>query len=124
MEGFVLTIPEALAIVGSVATIVIGIFGYLLKVKSRDVPEQRSGPREPTEYLENQVQVAHERISEVKDRVTAVESEVRLTTSKLDAIRQTMVDHQLRDDQDHEVFNKKLDKLMDILIKILTDDKL
>ncbi len=122
MEGFVLTIPEALAIVGSVATVVLGIFGYLLKLRAPKDNDRNIVT--PPKYLETQVQGAHDHISDMKDRVGAVESEVRLLESKLDALRQAVADHQVRDDQDHDVFEKKLDKLMDILIKILTDDKL
>ena len=125
MEGFVLTFPEALAIVGSVATVVLGVFGYLLKIRSKDAPPaDKTVTPAPTKYLEGQVQVAHERISEIKDRVTSVEGEVKLTASKIEAIRTSIKEHQIRDNQDHEVFDKKLDKMMDILIKILTDDKL
>lgn len=127
MESFVITIPEAIAIVGSVVTIVLGLFGYLLKVRPTQTAKQERQEK-PAEagvpYLEGQVQLAHERISEVKDRVIVIEGDVRLTVSKLEAVRAAMSDHQARDDQDHEMFEKKLDKMMDILIKILTDDKL
>ena len=128
MESFVLTIPEAIAVVGSVVTVVLGVFGYLLKTRHTP-PKDRTTT--PTSYLETQVQGAHDRISEVKDRVTTAEGDIKLTVNKLEAIRQTLLDHQLHashsldaNDKDHEMFQKKMDKMMDILIKILTDDKL
>lgn len=122
MESFVVTIPEAFAIVGSVATVVLGVFGYLLKTRN-DSPKNKSAVT-PTEFLEGQVQGAHDRISEVKDRVTAVESEIKLTAAKVESLRAAMRDHQERDNQDHELFDKKLDKMMDIVIRILTDPNL
>lgn len=123
MTGFVITIPEAIAVVGSVATVVLGVFGYLLKTRA-DKTKTEDKDTSTEHYLETQVQGAHDRISEVKDRVVSVEGEIKLTLSKVEAIRQAMTDHQARDNQDHEIFQKKLDKMMDILIKILTDDKL
>ena len=129
MESFVLTIPEAIAVVGSVVTVVLGVFGYLLK--TRNAPAKDRTTTTPTSYLETQVQGAHDRISEVKDRVTTAEGDIKLTVNKLEAIRQTLLDHQVHfnhshdaNDKDHEMFQKKMDKMMDILIKILTDDKL
>jgi len=124
MEGFTLTLPEAIAIIGSVVVIVTGVFGYLLKINANKYSGTPPKQVAPKTYLETQVQGAHDRISEMKDRVTTVEGEVKLTAEKIEALRAAMKDHQTRDDQDHDVFDKKLDKMMDILIKILTDDKL
>ena len=125
MESFVVTIPEAIAIVGSVVTIVLGLFGYMIKTRTNEQAKQEQRDRDVApSYMEGQVQAAHDRISEVKDRIVAVEGDVKLTVSKLEAVRTAMREHQVRDGQDHEMFEKKLDKLMDILIKILTDDKL
>jgi len=122
MESFMLTIPEAIAIVGSVATVVLGAFGYLLKTRSTPIKDK--AVEQPHTYLESQVQGAHDRISDIKDRVNVVEGDVKLTVAKLEALRDAMKEHQQRDDMDHDVFDKKIDKLMDILIKILTDDNL
>lgn len=125
MESFVVTVPEAIAIVGSVVTIVLGLFGYMIKTRTNGHLKQELRDKDiAPSYMEGQVQSAHDRISEVKDRIVAVEGDVKLTATKLEAVRTAMSEHQARDDQDHEMFEKKLDKLMDILIKILTDDKL
>ena len=125
MESFVVTVPEAIAIVGSVVTIVLGLFGYMIKTRTNGLLKQEQSDKDiAPSYMEGQVQSAHDRISEVKDRIVAVEGDVKLTVTKLEAVRTAMREHQARDDQDHEMFEKKLDKLMDILIKILTDDKL
>ena len=122
MEGFMLTIPEAIAIVGSVATVVLGAFGYLLKTRSAPPKDKAAEP--PHTYLESQVQGAHDRISEMKDRLAAAEGDIKLTVTKMEAMRQTIIDHHSHDVQEHRIIEKKTDKMMDILLKILTDDKL
>jgi len=124
MEDFVLTIPEAFAIVGSVVTVVFGIFGYLLKTRN-DPPKSRPAfQKSAQQIVEDRIQHAHDRISNLKDQVVNADADVRLLNSKIDNMQKTIDDHEERDIRDFDVLNKKIDKLTDIVIKILSDESL
>lgn len=140
MEEFALSIPEAIAIVGSVAAIVFGAFMYVRRMQNPPIgtpvppnPEENlkecktevdDNLKECKTQIDDQLQLQHERISLIKDRVTDADAEIRLASAKLDNIQKMLNDHEGRDVRDFTVLNQKFDKMTDIVIKILSDDKL
>ena len=125
MESITLTINEALAIIGSAVVIVTGLFGYLLKVRSKNGSSNPTTDHDKAHYrIEKEIQKSHTRISEAKDRVAAVESETKLIHEKISTLQKLLREHEERDVTDHAFYNEKLDKVMDILIKMLADEKL
>jgi hypothetical protein len=128
MSDFVLTIPEAFAIIGSVSAIVFAAFLYMRRMKNPPLSPHVESPEEKLvvckEQVDAQIQLQHERISVVKDKVAECDADIRLAASKIDTIQKMLNDHEDRDVRDFTVLNKKLDKLTDIVIRILSDDKL
>ena len=105
--------PAAFAIVGSLVTIVTGLFGYVLR-QAGDASKQRA----------DQLQLLHARISEVKERLNKDEGDNNLLHVKFDNIQKQLDDHEERDERNFGQINTKMDKMHDILMKILTDEKL
>jgi len=93
-----LTWEAAFALVGSTVAIVTGILGYLLKVRS---DRQRPG--------------------RVKDPLSGFHADLKVALSNMAAIGKQLDDHEHRDEHDFEQVNKKIDKITEILLKILTD---
>ena len=106
-----LTWPAALAILGSVVTIVIGLFGYLRssKAQSQNLPEYEK---------------LHSRINVAVERVAANEGDLKEVRASLRSLQKTIADHEQRDIDDFKLIEAKLDRLMDIVVRILQDDKL
>lgn len=93
--------PTAFAVVASVVTIVLGLFGYMIKSKpARTPPSVSSG-----------------KLVELENKHNNLVSQVDAVEDKVDRIS---VEHT----QYKEQTNHKVDKLMDIIVKILSDDKL
>ena len=107
--------PTSFAIVASIATITTAVFGYL--IKTRSVAKDSIAPPEDISHI-------HTRISELKDRVSLVESDVKVVLTKLEAIEKQFSTHEDRDERDFERLNDKVDKLTDVLMKVLQDEKL
>ena len=134
MEEFALSIPEAFAIVGSVAAIVFGAFMYVRRMQNPPlsstpppidpVKHSDTNLKECKQEVDGSLQLQHDRISALKDRIADCDAEIRLAASKIDNIQKMLCDHEDRDVRDFGVLNQKLDKLTDIIIKILSDDKL
>lgn len=89
--------PAAVAIVGSVVTIIIGICTYLINASKSQPPA--SVPEQP-----------HIQTSGVE--------------IKIDNLQKQIDDHEKRDIRDFEIINGKFDKLQELLVKILSDDRL
>ncbi len=130
MEEFALSIPEAFAIIGSVAAIVFGGFLYVRRMQNHPMADVTPTPspddnlKECKTQVDDQLQLQHERISTLKDRITECHAELRLALSKIDNNEKMLDDHEERDMRDFAALNQKFDKLTDIVIKILSDDKL
>lgn len=118
--------PGAFAVLGSVGTVVFGILGYLMKVKNKVTPD----PQAATD-----IEKLHTRVSEIKDRVAALdgdakervaglEGDVKELRSYVKSIQKQITDHEHRDIEDFKVIQQKLDKLMEIIIQILQDDSI
>lgn len=107
--------PAAFAIVASIVTIVLGWFGYIGK----------NAPAKPVvKPIDNQTQLLHNRLSELKDRIYDIETEGKVLTEKFKAFQKQIDDHEKRDITDFHTMNEKLDKLTDLVIRMLQDDKL
>jgi hypothetical protein len=114
-----LTWQAAFAIVASVVTITIGVFGYLIKVKSKNNIKQEA------KSLEDK---ALERIKadnvEIKERLVVIESEIKLLVQHGKNTNRRIDDHEEQDRREFTHLENKIDKLTDILMRILSDDKL
>ena len=111
-----LTWQAAFAIVASVVAIVTGLFGYMISArktaaKHKDVPVEDA-------------QLIHTRISELKDRLGQVETDTKVALTSIKALQKQLDDHEERDSRDSERLHDKMDRMTEILMKILTDEKL
>lgn len=107
--------PTAFAIVASFVTLVTGYVGFLIKTR---------GSSKGVESSTEEIQHIHSRVSEVKDRLAAVEGDIKIVAHKIESIQKLLDDHQTRDDQGFDHLNEKLDKVTDILLKFLSDERL
>lgn len=119
----------AFAIVGSIVAIVTGLFGYLIKTRNGSSenrgPKQLSGSLETrVALMEDQVQLTRAVISETKDRVAVTEGDARLLNTKIDGVHIQLTKHEERDVRDFEAVNKKLDRITDVVLELLTNEKL
>ena len=112
-----LTWPAAFAIVGSIVTIVGGFVGFLLKLRT---PE----PVANTDENQSKMQVLQDRISEGKDIAQNNKNEVGVIKTKVESIQKQLDEHEARDQRDFATASRKIDKLTDIVMKILQDEKL
>lgn len=112
--------PAAFTIVGSV----IAIVGGLLALYSTYVKNNSNGT---ASKLKSQlpdpesVQI-HARISELKDRVSNVEGQQRVFATQIDNLMKQINDHDARDVDDFKTINRKVDKLMEIIVEMLKAD--
>lgn len=121
-----LTLNASIAIVGSIVTIVLGILGYMIKV--RNGSKAPLAPNPTIKALVDQhvidIRTLHTRVSSAKDSIAVVQSEVRVLENLVRSLEKQLSDHEQRDIEDFKAVNTKSDKLMDIVIQILHDDKL
>lgn len=122
-----LTLNAALAIVGSVVTIVLGVFGYLMKARSDQNKAMNPSPPPFKAVVERhtlELDKIHSRVSSAKDDIATIQSEMRVFENLVRNLEKQLSDHEKRDIEDFKAVNAKSDKLMDILIQVLQDDKL
>ena len=100
--------PAALAIVGSVGTIVFGIFQYLRTMKAKEA---------------NPAQLVHNRVSNLKDVVSGMTGDVKAVLARIEGIEQSLRDHEKRDAADVKAMSDKMDKIMEIIVEVLKDDR-
>lgn len=121
--------PGAIAVLGSVGTVVFGILGYLMRLKKQEKGDAAQTDVQQTSDIEK----LHTRVSEIKDRVADLDGSVkeRLAShdgdvkelrSYIKSLQKQITDHEHRDIEDFKVIQQKLDKLMEIIIQILQDD--
>ncbi len=106
--------PAVFAIVGSLTTIVVGLLGYLISSQKLKVQSPSA----------DKLQLIHSRISEIKDRTAEIEGDVKLLFDKSDTLAKKIDDHETRDIADFKNLEQKFDKLTDVIMKILQDEKL
>lgn len=100
--------PAATAIVGSVGTIVFGLFHYLRSMKSK----------EP-----NPAQLVHDRVSNLKDVVSGMDGDTKAILVRIEGIERSLHDHEMRDAADFKSMSDKMDKIMEIIVETLKDDR-
>jgi len=111
-----LTWQAAFAIVASVVAITTGFFGYLIKTRNHS-DEKQKPIDEPMERLKND-------IVEIKERLIIIESEIKMLVQHGKNTNRRIDDHETQDRQSFLHIEAKIDKLTDILMRILSDDKL
>ncbi len=112
--------PAVFAIVGSVVTIVTGLFGYLIassRIHKVEAPQTKI--LTPDEY-----EKLHTRINDAIDRIAMNEGDLKENNSLLRSLQKQVQDHEQRDIDDFKLVEAKIDRLMDIVIRILQDDKI
>lgn len=122
-----ITLTTALTIVGSIATIVLGIFGYLIKIRNGSSKASVPVPPALKSLVEQhglEIDKVHSRVSSTRDNIAVVQSEVKVLENLVRSLEKQLADHETRDIEDFKAVNAKSDKLMDIVVKILQDDKL
>lgn len=100
--------PGALAITGTVVTIVIGLFGYMRSTKSQ-IPDYEK---------------LHSRINNAITRISESEGDIKELRASLRAALKQIADHEQRDIEDFKMIEAKLDRLMDIVVRVLQDEHL
>lgn len=138
-----LTWASAFAILGSVVTITIGLFGYLYSIKERAVKkttdsDSASATAANIKLLESSIASAAHRLDLVDAKISELTSENRASSEmslemrgdlkvlreSLKAMESRASNHEQRDIQDFRIVNEKIDKLQGVLIQLLQDDKL
>lgn len=113
----------AFAIVGSVVTIVVGLFGYL-RNKTPQTPPAPKLPQQPLYVSRTEFEQLHARVSSAKEIAAENKGELHVLSNLVKTIEKQIADHERRDIQDFKVMQQKIDRIMDIVIQILQDDKL
>lgn len=118
-----ITWPAAFAIVGSLTTIVVGIFGYLINA-NRIKAQQQAPALVRTTSLQDDLKLIHSRVSDTKNRTASLEGDVKLLFGKWETLAKQIDDHDSRDIDDFKKLDQKVDKLTEVIMKMLQDEKL
>ncbi len=122
-----LTMEAVIAVLGSVFSIIIGVFGYL-RVKPSIHPAHHSLMQTVSELRQTvashdeKINKLHSRISTSREHIMENKGEVRTLLNHVSAIEKALRAHERRDMSDFEALEQKVDKTMDIVIQILQDD--
>ena len=112
-----LTWPGVVALLGSVITsvitIVIGLLGYM-----------RSSKADPQAIQHSDYEKLHSRINHSVERVAVAEGDIKEIRSLIRSLQKQIADHEQRDIEDFKLVDAKIDRLMDIVVRILQDDRL
>lgn len=111
--------PGVFAVVGSVVTIVTGLFGYLLAARRNNITPPQVKILSPEEY-----EKLHARINEAVNRIAVDEGDIKEIRASLRAIQKQLHEHEQRDITDFKLVDAKIERLMDIVVRILQDDRL
>ena len=112
--------PAVFAIVGSIVTIVTGLFGYLIASKKNGKAEApQTKILTPEEY-----EKLHTRINDAIERIAVNEGDLKEVRAHLRSVQKQLAEHEQRDIDDFKLVEAKLDRLMDIIVRILQDDKI
>jgi uncharacterized protein YlxW (UPF0749 family) len=103
-----ITWPAAFAIVGSVVTIVVGLFGYMRSSKAKQ-PDA--------------TQAVHSRVSNLRDAVADLEGDYKALEARLDAYDRSLHEHEARDVSDFRALSDKVEKIMEIIVEMLRQAK-
>lgn len=122
-----LTMEAVIVLLGSIVTITLGIFGYLLKVRPLSNGTTEAEQKALTTLVRNhaeQIDKLHARVTDAKETALENKVEVRAIINLIKAVEKQLAGHEHRDLEDFKVMQQKIDKVMDIVIQILQDDKL
>lgn len=113
--------PATFAIVASVVSIITGLFGYLISSKRKsNVSVSVTDPlKEGYDY-----EKMHTRINDVVERVAAIEGDIKEIRAQLQMCSKQVSDHETISNDDFKTIDAKIDRLMDIIVRMLQDDKL
>lgn len=114
-----ITWPAAAAIIGSVVTAVVGLFGYLRSTKPREPSENVPSLKEPTIDLTAELLNIHKRISHVKDAILSIEGDIKVINTRQDGMTTIIYEHEKRDTSDFRSLNDKIDKIMQLIVELL-----
>jgi hypothetical protein len=118
-----LTAEAVIAILGSLVTITLGAIA-LAKQLSSTKPSPINPPSSLPKVQREEIDQLHRRISAAKEVAIENKGELRVMVSQIDALSQRMEEHERRDIRDFKIMESKIDKMMDIVIQILQDEKL
>ena len=107
-----LSAATAFAIVGSVVTIVVGLFGYMSKARTNKTVAETS--EETASVLENLRVECKERVHKIELAITKLEEQLKRTDH-------VFGEHERRDYVDFKNVNKKIDKLSELILQMLRD---
>ena len=110
--------PAVFAVVGSVVTIVTGLFGYLLSARRQSKITTTTKVLTIDEY-----EKIHTRINDVISRVGENEGDLKELQSSIHSLQKQLSNHEQRDIDDFKLVEAKLDRLMDIVVRILQEDR-
>jgi len=119
-----LTWQATFAIVGSVVVIVTGIFGYLIKVnKDKDAPEKDISAEGIDIAVEKALKEQKE-FSVVREQIIRIESDIKILMQHGRNSNRRLDEHIEQDNKNFNQLNSKVDKLTDILLTVMRDEKL
>ncbi len=110
-----LTWPAVFVTLGSIVTIVVGLFGYLRSAKT----QTQISTQTPAD-----LEKLHSRINIAVERVAVNEGDLKEVRASLRAALKQIADHEQRDIDDFKMIDTKLDRLMDIIVRILQDEQI
>lgn len=110
--------PAVFAVVGSVVTIVTGLFGYLLSARRQSKLTTTTKVLTIEEY-----EKLHTRINDLISRVGETEGDLKELQSSIHSLQKQQSNHEQRDIDDFKLVEAKLDRLMDIVVRILQEDR-
>lgn len=115
--------PAAFAILGSVVTMVVGLFGYLVSARKDSTPPPQSTATKlpPPGVYEKEGRRLHDRISSTKDTVAKLETDVRVLEQKVEALSDRIDTHDERDIKDFQQITAKIERLSDIVFALRSD---
>jgi hypothetical protein len=123
-EEFTIDWPTSFAIVGSVVTIVLGWFGYISKGAAKAPVEPAPVLVDPLDQLAKRVYLIQAQFDSHKDSLAGLQGDIRELRVMVDNIVAQVTEHERRDIEDFRAINAKIDKLQDVMIRMLQDDKL
>jgi predicted nucleic acid-binding Zn-ribbon protein len=109
--------PAAFAVVASIVTITVGLFGYLRNSKKPTETQSKILTTEEYEKL-------HTRINDAIERIAENEGDLKEVRASIRSLQHQCTDHEQRDITDFKLIDAKIERLMDIVVRILQDDRL
>ena len=113
--------PATFAIVASVVSIITGLLGYLISARRKAAISVSVTDPLKEGYDHEKL---HTRINDAVERVAAIEGDIKELRAFVRVCQKQLSDHEQRDIDDFKILDAKIDRLMDIIVRMLQDDKL